>query len=67
MCRIELPTLFALCQCELPQHVFVDMPEDILGIQARVREGNGGDKIDQLAQLGLVNLQAGVLLIQHAL
>jgi hypothetical protein len=39
--------------------------EDVLGLQRGVPERDGGDQVDQLAELGLVDLQAAVLLVEH--
>ncbi len=63
--RVELAALLPFRQGELAEEVFVDMAEDILGLKRLVDKGNGGDEVDQFAQLGLVNLQAAVLLVEH--
>ncbi len=65
--RVELAALLAFGQGELAEEVFVDVAEDVLGLQDGVLERDGGDQVDQLAEFGLVDLQPGVLLVEHAL
>ena len=43
------------------------MAEDVLAAERLVLERDGGDQVDQLAELGLVDLQLGVALVEHAL
>ncbi len=43
------------------------MAEDILGIKGSVSKWNRGDQVDQFAELGLINLQLGVALVEHPL
>lgn len=43
------------------------MAEDVLGVQAAVVEGDGGDEVDEGAEVALLDLQLGVGLVEDVL
>ncbi len=49
--REVLAALFALGEGELAEEVFVDVAEDVLGVQVGVLEGDRGDQVDQAAEI----------------
>lgn len=59
-----LATLFPLGEGELAEEVFVNVAEDILGVQVGVLEGDGGDEVDEAAEIGRVELELGVGLVE---
>ena len=65
--REVLAALFAFGQGELAEEIFVDVAEDVLGVQVGVLERDGGDQVDQAGQVGRVDLELGVGLVQDVL
>ena len=55
--RVVLPALFAFRDGELAEEVFVNVAEDVLGVERVVMEGDGGDQVDQLPSLRRVDWQ----------
>jgi hypothetical protein len=64
--RVELAAALAGGNRELAEEVFVDVAEDVLGVQAFVAEWHGGQEVDQARQ-GLVDAPAGVAFVEHVL
>ena len=60
--RIELAAFLPFAACELREKVLVDPPEDILGTVLLVPQSDLRDDVDELAQTGLVELGARVVL-----
>src|SRR5215211_687727 len=65
-CEI-LAALFPLREGELAEEVFVNVAEDVLGVQVGVLEGDGGDEIDEADQAFCRKTQLGVAPFQDAL
>ena len=55
-----LAALFPLREGELAEEVFVNVAEDVLGVQVGVLEGDGGDEVDEAAEVRRVELELGV-------
>ena len=51
-----LAALFAFGQGELAEKVFVDVAEDVFGLEAFVMKRNGGDEIDEFADFSGIDL-----------
>lgn len=62
---VILAALFAFTQGELAEEVFVDMAEDVFGVQGFVVERDLGDFVDELAEDIGVYLAACVVFIEH--
>ncbi|MGQ4810040.1 hypothetical protein NKDENANG_03485 [Candidatus Entotheonellaceae bacterium PAL068K] len=62
---VILAALFALTQGELAEEVFVDMAEDVSGLQGFVVKRDLGDFVDELAKDVGGYLAAGVVFIEH--
>ena len=45
--REVLAALFPLGDGELAEEIFVNVAEDVLGVQVGVLEGDGGDEVDE--------------------
>ena len=55
-----LAALLALGKGELTEEVFVNVAEDVLGVEVGVLEGDGGEEIDEAAEVVLGDFEAGV-------
>ena len=64
--RVELPALLALGVGELPEEILVDLAQHVLCLVLRP-EANGGDEVDQFAELARLELGPGKPLVQDAL
>ena len=60
--RVELAALLALGGRELGEEVLVDAAERVLGPVGRRAEGDVRHEVDELAEAGLVEARAGVVL-----
>ena len=65
--REILAALFPLREGELAEEVFVNVAEDVLGVQVGVLEGDGGDEVDQADEVRRVELELGVALVEDVL
>ena len=64
---VELAALLALGAGELAEEVFIDLPEHVTRLAGVVAEADGGDQIDQLAELAIRQLGTGIAFVEDAL
>ena len=65
--RVELATLLAFGAGELAEEVFINLAEHVTRLARFVAEADGGDQIDQLAELAIRQLRPGVAFVEDAL
>jgi hypothetical protein len=64
--RIELAALLALGAGELPEEVLVDLTQHIPRLGLILTKADGGDEINELAELAIGQRRAGVPLVENA-
>lgn len=64
--RVELAATLAGGNREFAEEAFVDMAEDVLGLERFVLEGHGGQQVDQAGQC-FVHAFAGIILVEDVL
>ena len=65
--REVLAALFSLREGELAEEVFVNVAEDVLRVEVGVLEGDGGDEVDEAAEVRRIELELGVGLVEDVL
>lgn len=65
--REVLAALFPLRQGELAEEILVNVAEDVLRVEVRVLERDGGDEVDEPREVRRIDLELGVVLVEDVL